>query len=148
MRRLMILIACALTLQSLAVVQTANAETLQVCETSADYTLAPLDPGISASAKELQGVWIGSWSAGPCAAVIVESITPSGDVQAWYVVASFHQWGIGQAQKNKWAGKLTDNKIVFKGGRSSFDLTLVNATKADALWYNSSGQYKGSFTKH
>ena len=125
----------------------AHAQTLAACEQSVDYKIASLDPGAPPAAAVLQGVWLGSWEGGLCSALIVESVSKDGEVQAWYVFGRYSPWQISQPGKQRWAGKLSDRKLVFKGARGSADYTLVAPTQLAGIYYSNNGQYKGAFTK-
>jgi len=129
------------------VAQAAEAQTLNACEIATDYKIAPLEAGAPASAAALQGVWVGSWDAGLCSALIVESIGKDGAIQAWYVYGRYSPWQIQQPGKARWSGRLSDKKMVFKGPRGGADYTLVGASQLEGHFYNNSGQYKGSFAK-
>jgi hypothetical protein len=132
MKRAAILAICVAALG-----QAAQAQTLNACETATDYKIAPLEAGAPANADTLQGVWVGSW----------EGVGKDGTIQAWYVFGRYPPWQIAQAGKQRWTGKLSDKKMVFKGSRGGADYTLIGSAQLDGLYYNSSGQYKGSFSK-
>lgn len=145
--RLWIRFVCACLMGTVAFVGIdARAQTLAACEVSVDYKLVTLDPGAPPAAAALQGVWLGSWDGVLCSALIVESISNDGQVQAWYVNGRYAPW-YAQPGKRRWTGRLSDKKLVFKGSQGGVDYTLAGPTQIDGVYFNNSGQYKGSFTK-
>ena len=138
-------IAMAICLSALG--HAAAAQTLNACEISTDYKIAPLEAGAPANAAALQGVWVGTWEGGLCSALIVESIAKDGTIQAWYVFGRYPAWQIAQPGKRRWTGKLSDKKMVFKGQGGGADYTLVGSSRLDGLYYFGSSQYKGAFAK-
>jgi hypothetical protein len=145
-RRTKQLAACLVALIGIAA-HGASAETLKACDMTVDYALAPIEQGAPQSAAALQGVWVGTWDGGMCSALVVESISISGGVQAWYVYGRYTPWGIAQAGKAKWAGKMVNNKLSFAGSRGGADYTLTAPNKLDGLYFSSAGQFKGAFSK-
>ena len=126
----------------------AQAQTLKACETTADYKIVPPEAGAPAAAAAFEGVWLGSWEGGLCSALIVESVSAAGNVQARYVYGRYSPWYIPQPGSRQISGKLVGQKLVFAGPRGGIDYVLTTPTELSGLYYNASGQYKGQFAKH
>jgi len=140
---LMALLAAGLVSMS----ETATAQTLTVCEQSANYQLKPAGPQVPADFQAFLGVWVGSWDFGLCGAFVVESVTSDGTVRLLYANGSLGGQYPIKAGNRRYTGKINGKTLNASNQAGSIELTLTGSSQLAGKFTTQSNRSNGTFKR-
>jgi hypothetical protein len=129
----------------------ANAQAIQACEQSIQYSVTPPSGDVPKEVSVFSGVWVGNWANQLCSVLVVEKVDKDGVASGKYAWGTNNAWSIKQPGIRPWSGRIADGALILRGKRdwgsdTAAEFHPVNGNALAGV-YTVQGQYQGTFVR-